>query len=107
MVIFIRYLAIAFFVWWVCRRLVRLFVNQAKRQQDNPQQGEKAAQHSQRTAYDILGINPGADAFEIKAAYRQKISEYHPDKVAHLGDELQRLAQKKSEEINQAYRELI
>lgn len=107
MAIFFRYLAIACLAWWVYRGIVRLFVDQAKRQKGNPQQGPKAAEHPRRSAYDILGINPGADAVEVKAAYRQKISEYHPDKVAHLGDQLQRLAQKESEEINQAYRELI
>ena len=30
--------------------------------------------------YDILGINKGASAVEIKKAYRKKAIEYHPDK---------------------------
>ena len=32
--------------------------------------------------------------------------EYHPDKVAHLGEELQELAHRKALEIQQAYRQL-
>jgi DnaJ-domain-containing protein 1 len=32
--------------------------------------------------------------------------EYHPDKVAHLGKELQQLAHRKALEIQQAYQQL-
>jgi DnaJ-domain-containing protein 1 len=32
--------------------------------------------------------------------------EYHPDKVAHLGEALQKVAHEKSQEIQQAYRAL-
>jgi DnaJ-domain-containing protein 1 len=32
--------------------------------------------------------------------------EYHPDKVAHLGEALQTLAHEKSQEIQRAYRAL-
>jgi preprotein translocase subunit Sec63 len=35
-----------------------------------------------------------------------RMKEYHPDKVAHLGDELQVLAHEKSQEIQRAYRQL-
>jgi DnaJ-domain-containing protein 1 len=31
------------------------------------------------------------------------MSQYHPDKVAHLGTELQDLATKKAQEFNKAY----
>ena len=34
------------------------------------------------------------------------MSEYHPDKVAHLGEELQELAHRKALEIQEAYRQL-
>jgi DnaJ like chaperone protein len=32
--------------------------------------------------------------------------EYHPDKVAHLGEELQKVAHRKAVEIQQAYEQL-
>ena len=35
----------------------------------------------------------------FKKAYKQKMKDYHPDKVAKLGEELQELALKKSKEI--------
>jgi hypothetical protein len=53
--------------------------------------------------YAILGVTPGASPEEIQVAYRMAAQKYHPDKVAHLGDEFQELAQKKFVEIQQAY----
>jgi DnaJ like chaperone protein len=42
----------------------------------------------------------------VRAAYRREMVNYHPDKVAHLGKELQELAKTKAQEINRAYEEL-
>lgn len=47
--------------------------------------------------YDILGVSKTASAAEIKAAFRKKAHEYHPDKG---GDEA------KFKEINEAYQVL-
>lgn len=57
--------------------------------------------------WDILGVKPGASKEEIKAAYRQLIKENHPDKVHHLGEEFQKVAQRRMAEINAAYNELL
>ncbi len=57
-------------------------------------------------AYEILGVTPSASEDAIQAAYRSRMKEYHPDKVAHLGEELQKLALEKSQEIQRAYRQL-
>ena len=43
---------------------------------------------------------------EIKEAYRQRMREYHPDKVAHLGPDFRSLAERKAKEINEAYEAL-
>jgi len=56
--------------------------------------------------YAVLGIARNASAEEIRAAYRREMVNYHPDKVAHLGKELQELAKVKAQEINEAYKEL-
>ena len=54
-------------------------------------------------AYSILGIQATASIDEIKSAYKTKLKEYHPDRVAHLGDELKELSAKKTREIISSY----
>ncbi len=54
----------------------------------------------------ILGVGPHATFAEIRVAYRLRISEYHPDKVATLGAELRRVAEEMTKKINHAYAEL-
>jgi len=58
---------------------------------------------SLRRAYEILGIPPGRITLSVaQAAHRARVAEYHPDKVTHLGKELQELAARKTTEINLA-----
>ena len=59
-----------------------------------------------RNPYDILGISKEANSREIREAYLKKIQDYHPDKVSHLGQELQNLARIKTHEIMEAYNRL-
>lgn len=56
--------------------------------------------------YHVLGVKSSASAEEIKDAYRNRMAEYHPDKVAHLGPELRALAEKKTKAIQRAYEQL-
>lgn len=55
------------------------------------------------TWYQTLGIAESAGLDEIDHAYRVQISQYHPDKVAKLGEDIRRLAEERSKEINAAY----
>ena len=56
--------------------------------------------------YRVLGIDSGASVEEIKHAYRELASKYHPDKLEHLGDDFKALAETRFKEIQQAYQEL-
>ncbi len=56
--------------------------------------------------YELLGIVPGVTRDEITRAYREQIKRYHPDRVAGLGDELQRLAHDRTIAIQRAYETL-
>lgn len=49
--------------------------------------------------HEVLGVAPQADADEIREAYRRLMSQYHPDKVATLGPDIQELAHRKSQQI--------
>lgn len=59
-----------------------------------------------RSAHEILGVAPDASWPRIQAAYKEKIKQYHPDKLSHLGEEFSTLANKKFLEIQAAYGEL-
>jgi DnaJ-class molecular chaperone len=53
--------------------------------------------------YTVLGIARGASREEVRSQYKEQMKLYHPDRVAHLGAELQTLALEKSKEIQRAY----
>jgi len=54
-------------------------------------------------AYTILGITPSASDEEVKKAYREMAKKNHPDKVSYLGEDVRKAAEKKFQEINDAY----
>lgn len=60
----------------------------------------------QQWAYKILEVDPNATPDDIKKAYRKMAIRFHPDKVAHLGDEYQNQAKEKFQKVNKAYEEL-
>lgn len=64
-------------------------------------------QNDMEDPYSVLGIVPGASMEEVHRAYRREMAKYHPDRVSHLGEELQRVAHRKSLEIQKAYQEIL
>ena len=59
-----------------------------------------------KTHYEVLGLEPAADADAIKKAFRREIARYHPDKVIHLGTEFQEMAATRAAELTVAYKTL-
>ncbi len=55
------------------------------------------------SAYAVLCVNPSASDLEIKKAYRKMANKYHPDKIAHLGDDFKEMAQEKFKAVSEAY----
>jgi DnaJ-domain-containing protein 1 len=80
---------------------------QRHRHEDRQERG-----HAKRTStagddsgawWDVLGVKPQASLEEVKAAYRTRIKQYHPDRVAGLGEEIIQLAKDRSRRLNEAY----
>jgi DnaJ like chaperone protein len=55
------------------------------------------------SAYAVLGISPNATDDEVKTAYRRMAMKNHPDKVSTLGPEVQKAAEEKFRQIQDAY----
>jgi DnaJ domain/Protein of unknown function (DUF1232) len=56
--------------------------------------------------YAVLGVDPDATPEQIRQAYRSLAAQYHPDKVAHLGEEFRALAEQRFKEIQDAYEKI-
>lgn len=59
-----------------------------------------------KSSYQILRINSSATNDEVKKAFRKMAKKYHPDKVIHIGKELQELAEEKFVAVNNAYKDI-
>ncbi|WP_293766118.1 DnaJ domain-containing protein [uncultured Aquitalea sp.] len=60
---------------------------------------------ARRPWFEVLGVAETVSEEELKKAYRALISQYHPDKVAGMGEEVRQVCQEKSAEITVAYDE--
>jgi hypothetical protein len=72
---------------------------------------EKA--HSARAAresvdpYEVLGVDRGQGFEAIRSRYKEKLLQYHPDRVQHLGKEFEEMAERKTKEITEAYQQIL
>lgn len=55
------------------------------------------------SAYAVLEVSSTASDDEVKRAYRVAAVKYHPDKVAHLGADVQKSANERFRQVNEAY----
>ena len=60
----------------------------------------------ENAAYRILEIDPSTSDKKVKEAYRKMANKYHPDKVAHLGQKMQSVAEEKFKSVNDAYQQI-
>ena len=76
---------------------------------ENPKEAEEPKNQSARPSLQdihyakILGVEDVTDSEEIKSRYREKIAQYHPDRVRAMGPEIREIADKKAKEINEAH----
>ncbi len=55
------------------------------------------------SAYQVLGIDNKVTDDELKKAYRDLAKQHHPDRVAHLGEDVKKAAEIKFTKLNAAY----
>jgi DnaJ like chaperone protein len=79
---------------------------QQRTRRQSQSDGIPPTDNDHRTPHEILGIPSDADQKTIRKAYRNLVNQYHPDKVAHLGEEFQELAEKRFKTIQKAYEKL-
>lgn len=58
----------------------------------------------EREHAEALGLSPPFTPEAIKRAFKARIGQYHPDRVAPLGEKLRLLAEEETKKINAAYR---
>ncbi len=59
--------------------------------------------HTLDDDYKILEVSANATDDEVKKAYRTLAKKYHPDRVAHLGDDMRKQAEEKFAKLSDAY----
>ncbi len=90
----------------VAYSLVNRLLQKKTRQKIFTEYQNKQLSENRKEPHEILGVARAASARQIKKAYHEKMSLYHPDKVDHLGSELKEFAKLKAQEIQRAYAEL-
>ncbi len=80
--------------------------NRARSKSAHRERVESASEQERSRHCSALGVGVDASQEEIRKAYRAKVAQYHPDKVAGLGPEIRLLAEEKTKIINNAYKYL-
>ncbi|HOC44105.1 MAG TPA: J domain-containing protein [Thermoanaerobaculales bacterium] len=73
------------------------------RQSDGSRRQRGGTSRPSDDPYDILGVGRDTSYEEARAAYRKRIQEYHPDRVAALGTKLRETAEEETKRINWAF----
>lgn len=78
----------------------------ADSQQHKPQEEYKPPPNKHAELYRLLGVRFNATKAEIRSAFKNKMRMNHPDKLANLDPELQKIATERTIAIKDAYERL-
>jgi DnaJ-domain-containing protein 1 len=87
---------------WIRRTMDRGAQKRLPRNKQPPQV-ETRSSATRSSPRDTLGVQRSATWDEIQTAYKKRVAEYHPDKVATSAPEIRELAEKRLRELNDAY----
>lgn len=81
---------------------------QPKQEQKKQEPPKRPAPEQAPSPESVFDIRPGEKFTheQLKAKHRELIKQSHPDKVASMGPDFKKLAEKKTKEINEAYDKL-
>ncbi len=105
---------IFFFVgYFIIKSVIKKFIQFSIHQNNEDthrNKNEKRKEHhgwkigSQEERYrKVLGVTDTDSPDTIKEKYRDLLAKYHPDKLQHLGEEFQEIAEQKTKTIIEAY----
>ena len=101
-----------FFLYSVYQINKRIQADRALRRLREEQRGPKSAyreatatiiRNDEQHYAHILGLHGPTTPDDIRKKYRELVAQYHPDKVRHLGEKLQTVAEEEMKKINEAY----
>ena len=107
---FFLFLVLAYSLYSIVSR-AQAKQNSESRQSDEPRRQERTerpanrnpALKDERYYAGVLQLNGQTNREDIKKHYHELVSQYHPDKVNHLGPKLRKVAEEEMREINEAY----
>jgi len=92
------------------RQLLAHFPEAEAPREEIPQEEAEASpvnEPHKLSAHEILGVSANATVAEIKAAYRVRIKDCHPDRFPHTDAKSRALAEEWTKALNIAYAELL
>ncbi len=88
----------------------RSFLSGRRRARERPTESpppKRREPDTRATAWRVLGVEPGADASEIRRAFRSRVRESHPDLFPTATPEEKRALEARFAEVAAAYRALV
>ena len=89
-------------VWLVVGFVAYLWLSRAKEKMRRVA-ASPSKSGSDESPHDVLGVPIDADELTIRRAYQDKIKQYHPDRLHQAAPELQRIAEQRTKQLNEAY----
>lgn len=84
-----------------------LFADAAPNVEQGSEPERATAAPADEALFEVLGLSPSASVNEMRAAYRKKMKQWHPDVFAGRTEEARHIAEEKTKEIIAAYEELF